>query len=89
MTPFTLIAVVPAWLLLKKKREPWVWTTLIVFICLNLFNSLIVFLPILIFWIKDNNKEYYGKLKNPQPPLSPTVKTPVESGKVQGTAGHP
>ena len=67
MIPLSLISAVPAWLLLKKKREQWVWTTLLVFICLNLFNSLIVFIPILIFWIKDNNKEYYGKLKNPQP----------------------
>ena len=63
MTPLTIISVLPAWLLLQKKREPWVWTTLLVFVCLNLVNSLIVYLPILIFWIQGNNKEYYGKLK--------------------------
>ena len=65
--PFFIINAYPAWLLIKKRREPWVWTTLLVFICLNLFNSLLIYSPLLIFWIKNNNKEYYGKLKYPQP----------------------
>ncbi len=56
-----IIATFPAWLVVFGKRKSWVWTTALVFIALGIPNNLLMGIPILIFWIKDDNKEYYGK----------------------------
>lgn len=61
----TLVATTPAWIVIFGKRKSWVWMTTLIFIALGIPNNLLMGIPILIFWIKDNNKEYYEKLNNP------------------------
>ena len=65
--PIILIAAIPAWILLKKRREPWAWTTVLIYISLGILNSPLVYILLLVYWIKAPNKAYYGKLKLPQP----------------------
>lgn len=72
MVPITLIAAVPAWVLIKKKKAPWVWTTVLVYISMGILNNPLIYILLLVFWIKQPNKEYYGHYTKPQPPLSPS-----------------
>lgn len=60
--PFIFIFAVPVWILMAKKREPWAWTTILVYIVLCFAPSIIWLIPFLIFWIKPNNKAYYEKI---------------------------
>ena len=60
--PIIVIAAFPVWLLIKKKRAPWVWTTVLVYICLGLMSSLLIHVLLLVFWLKESNKAYYQKL---------------------------
>ena len=67
MIPISVISVFPALLLLKKKRASWVWTTILVFISMGILNNPIICILLLVFWIKQPNKEYYGHYTKPQP----------------------
>jgi len=58
---FCILATIPIWILALCKRKPWVWITTLVFIAIGITNNPFMGIPILIFWIKDNNKKYYGK----------------------------
>lgn len=68
----TIVATAPAWIVIFGKNKSWVWMTTLIFIALGIPNNLVMGIPILIFWIKDNNKEYYGKLNNPNQRVDPT-----------------
>jgi multidrug resistance efflux pump len=57
------LATIPAWIVIFGKNKSWVWMTTLIFIALGIPNNLLLGIPVLIFWIKNNNKEYYGKLK--------------------------
>jgi hypothetical protein len=63
--PFIFIFAVPVWILMAKKREPWAWTTILVYIMLCFSPSIIWLIPFFIFWIKPNNKAYYEKISIP------------------------
>ena len=56
-----LLATIPIWIMALGKRKPWVWITTLVFIAIGITNNPLMGIPILIFWIKDNNKAYYEK----------------------------
>lgn len=56
-----VVATSPIWIMAFGKRRSWVWVTTLVFIAIGITSNPFMGIPILIFWIKDNNKEYYGK----------------------------
>ncbi|MDF7801772.1 hypothetical protein P4C99_20000 [Pontiellaceae bacterium B1224] len=58
----TLLSSAPFWILVLGKKKSWIWMTLLVFIALGISGNPLFGIPILIFWLKDNNKAYYGKL---------------------------
>lgn len=51
---------------LFKKPAPWLWTFDLVLICLGLTSAccMIVSVPLLIFWLKEETKNYFGIVKN-------------------------
>jgi multidrug resistance efflux pump len=55
------LATIPAWIIIFGKNKSWVWMTALIFIALGIPNNLLMGVPILIFWVKKNNKAYYGK----------------------------
>lgn len=61
-----LLATTPIWIMVFGKRKSWVWLTTLVFIALGIPNNPLVGVPVLIFWINDKNKAYYGKLSLPE-----------------------
>jgi len=61
---FSFLATTPIWIWAFGGRKPWVWTTTLVFIAIGLANNPIMGIPILLFWIKENNKAYYGKTRH-------------------------
>lgn len=52
---------IPAWILLLADRKPWVWTATLIFLSLGICGNPLMGIPILIFWVHDSNKEYYGR----------------------------
>lgn len=56
----TLVATLPAWLVIFGGRNSWVWMATLIFIALGIPNNLLMGIPVLVFWIKDRNKRYYG-----------------------------
>lgn len=62
-----LLATIPIWIMAFGKSRSWVWITTLVFIALGIPNNPLMGIPVLIFWVKDRNKEYYGQLPRPHP----------------------
>jgi len=60
---FSFLATTPIWIMVFGGRQPWVWTTTLVFIAIGLVNNPIMGIPVLLFWVKENNKTYYGKVR--------------------------
>ncbi len=52
----------PIWIMAFAKRRPWAWTTTLIFIALGIMGNPVCFIPLLVFWVKDDNKAYYGKI---------------------------
>ena len=54
-------------------RHSWVWVFGLVLICLGLTSAccLPACIPLLIFWLKPEMKEFYGRIPNPLPPPPP------------------
>ena len=57
---FVLVGILPIGLMLSGPRKPWVWTALLIFICFGFLINPLAGIPILLYWIKENNKQYYG-----------------------------
>ena len=57
-----ILSTLPAWIVILGKRKPGIWITVLIFIALGIPNNPLIGIPILILWIKDYNKAYYGKL---------------------------
>lgn len=56
----TLAATLPAWLVIFGGRKSWVWMATLIFIALGIPNNLLMGIPVLVFWVKDGNKKFYG-----------------------------
>ena len=63
-------ATLPAWIVILGKQKSWVWMTTLVFIAIGMTQNALLGIPILIFWIRDSNKSYYGQVQQ-QAEMSP------------------
>ena len=54
-------------------RRSWVWVLGLVLICIGLTSAccLPACIPLLIFWLKPEMKQFYGRHSNPIPPPPP------------------
>lgn len=62
---FALLFALPYFL----PRKKWVWVYDLVLICIGLTSicTMVVCIPLLLFWIKDENKAYFNMRRAPSP----------------------
>jgi hypothetical protein len=57
----TIFTAIPAGIIILGKRKSWVWMTILIFIALGIPIFPLMGIPVVIFWIMEKNKEYYGR----------------------------
>ena len=57
----SVVAFLPALIISKGEGKPWVWNTILALLIISIFGNPILGIILLIFWVKEKNKQYYGK----------------------------